>query len=62
MWMHPGRIRRHSEGNDKSLLKVRGKVTKSHEGPGGSWKQRKHFPFFQMLLKPMLTSGKERTL
>jgi hypothetical protein len=28
-WMHPGRIWRHSENDDKSLLKVRGECYKS---------------------------------
>jgi hypothetical protein len=34
---------RHNEGDDKSLLKVREKIAKSHEGPGVRWKQREDF-------------------
>jgi hypothetical protein len=40
MWMHPGRICRRSESDNKSLLKVREKVTNGHDGPGGRQKQR----------------------
>jgi hypothetical protein len=43
--MDPVRICRHSEGDNKSLLKVKGKVTNSHNGPGMRQKQRACFLF-----------------
>jgi hypothetical protein len=42
MWMHPARVWRHSEGDNASLLKVRGGNYKGHEGPGIRRKQREH--------------------
>jgi hypothetical protein len=60
-WMHPGRIWKHNECGNKSLLKIK---ESSYKRPW--WGQvdagNRVSSSFQVLLKPMLTYGKRRTL
>jgi hypothetical protein len=52
-WIHPGKTWRHSEDDNKSVLKVKGKsYMKCHEGSGMRQKQKDHLP---------LSHGKGRT-
>jgi hypothetical protein len=55
--MHPGRIWRPCEGDNKNLLKV--KENSYKRSWWASWEpEAEREPFFQMSLKPMLTYGK----
>jgi hypothetical protein len=46
----------------KNLLKFRGKVTNSHDGPDMTLKQRKGSSCTQVLLKPELTYKRGKNL
>jgi hypothetical protein len=53
-----GRICRHNEGDNKSVLKVKVRSYKRPGWPGGRQKLRENSFCFQVLLKPSLTCGR----